>query len=61
MNNAVFPDVGMPHVLASLQGIQKAVYKTEEKQGMKIEELDHLELETPGSMTEEEYDACATW
>jgi len=26
VNNAVFPDVGMPHVLAGLQGLQKAVH-----------------------------------
>ena len=26
VNNAVFPDVGMPHVLAGLQGMQKPVY-----------------------------------
>jgi len=57
MNNTVFPDVAMPDVLASLQGVQKAVYKTEERQGMKIELIDHLELEQPGSMTVEEYDA----
>lgn len=57
VNNTVFPDVGMPHVLASLQGLQKAVYKTEEHQGIKVETIDHLELEQPGSMTEEEYDA----
>lgn len=27
VNNLVFPDVGMPHVLAPLQGVQKAVYE----------------------------------
>jgi ubiquinol-cytochrome c reductase cytochrome c1 subunit len=57
VNNTVFPDVAMPHVLASLQGVQKAVYKTEEHQGIQVESIDRLELVQPGSMTEEEYDA----
>lgn len=29
MNNLVFKDVGMPHVMWEMQGLQKAVYKTE--------------------------------
>jgi ubiquinol-cytochrome c reductase cytochrome c1 subunit len=34
VNNMVFPDVGMPHVLADLQGLQKAVFKEEkDKEG----------------------------
>ena len=57
MNNLTFPDVGMPHVLASLQGMQKAVYKTEAKQGVEVETVDHLELAQPGSMTPEEFNA----
>jgi len=60
MNNLVFPDVGMPNVLSSLQGIQKAVYKTETRQGVEVEHVDHLELVQAGSMTEEEYDAFVT-
>jgi ubiquinol-cytochrome c reductase cytochrome c1 subunit len=57
MNNLVFADVGMPHVLSSLQGLQQAVYKTETRQGVEVETVDHLELVQPGSMTPEEYDA----
>jgi ubiquinol-cytochrome c reductase cytochrome c1 subunit len=60
MNNLVFPDVGMPNVLSSLQGMQKAVYKTETRQGVEVESVDHLELAQAGSMTEEEYDAFVT-
>jgi ubiquinol-cytochrome c reductase cytochrome c1 subunit len=60
MNNTVFPDVGMPNVLSSLQGIQKAVYKTETRQGVEVESVDHLELVQPGSMTAEEFDAFVT-
>ncbi len=57
MNNLLFPDVSMPHVLSSLQGMQKAVYKTETRQGVEVEYVDHLELAQAGSMTAEEYDA----
>ncbi|MGB5278586.1 MAG: cytochrome c1 [Gammaproteobacteria bacterium] len=57
MNNLVFPDVGMPNVLSSLQGLQNAVYKTETKQDVDVEYVDHLELAQPGSMTAEEFDA----
>lgn len=57
MNNLVFPDVSMPNVLSSLQGIQKAVHKTETHQGVEVESVDHLELDQPGSMTPEEFDA----
>lgn len=47
VNNVVFPDVGMPHVLADLQG----------KQMME----DHkLTLTEPGSMSAEEYDQAIT-
>ncbi len=57
MNNAVFPDVGMPNVLWSLQGLQEAVYKSEEHGGVEVEELDHLKLVQPGSMSEDEFNA----
>jgi ubiquinol-cytochrome c reductase cytochrome c1 subunit len=33
------------------------VYKTETRQGVEVETVDHLELAQPGSMTPEEYDA----
>ena len=56
VNNLVFPDVGMPNVLGSLQGEQKAVFKTETRQGVEVEYVDHLELAQPGSMSPEEFD-----
>jgi ubiquinol-cytochrome c reductase cytochrome c1 subunit len=59
-NNLVFPDVGMPNVLSSLQGVQKAVYKTETRQGVEVETVDHLELAQAGSMTAEEFDVFVT-
>ena len=56
VNNTVFPDVGMPNVLGSLQGMQRAVYKSETRQGVEVEYVDHLELAQPGSMSPEEFD-----
>ena len=57
MNNTTFPDVGMPHVLWELQGINKAVYVTEEHDGVTVERIDGFETVQAGSMTAEEYDA----
>lgn len=54
VNNAVFPDVAMPHVLAGLQGVQKAVYGEAEGEGHGP--LEGFELVTTGSMSPEEYD-----
>jgi ubiquinol-cytochrome c reductase cytochrome c1 subunit len=45
VNNTIFPDVGMPHVLQNLQGI-----RTKDEHG-------NLTAATGGSMTTEEYDA----
>ncbi len=46
VNNLAFKDVAMPHVLWELQGIQKPVFKTIEKEdGTQQEVIDHLELE----------------
>lgn len=59
MNNARFEDVGMPHVLSDLQGIQKAVYASEEHDGVSVEYIDRLEVIKPGSMSAEEYDVFA--
>jgi len=54
VNNTVFPDVGMPHVLWELQGVQKAVFK--EIDGKK--EFQKFELERPGKLTPPEFDAA---
>nr|VFJ63886.1 MAG: ubiquinol-cytochrome c reductase cytochrome c1 subunit [Candidatus Kentron sp. FW] len=49
VNNVIFPDVAMPHVLLGLQGIQ-------EKQQHSSQEIDNLlELMHPGSMKVDEY------
>lgn len=57
MNNKVFADVAMPHVLWRQQGIQKAVYKTEVHDGIEIESIESFEMVTPGTMSSGEYDA----
>ena len=53
-NNLVFPNVGMPHVLWELQGERRAIF--EEHEGEK--HFKGWEQITPGTMTEQEYDAA---
>jgi len=59
VNNALFPKVGMPHVLADLQGLQKAVYKDVELEDGSVRSvIDHLEIAEPGRMDEREFDTA---
>jgi len=59
VNNLAFKDTGMPHVLWELQGIQRAVYRTEQRaDGKPVRVLDRLELESPGQMSAEVYAAA---
>ncbi len=61
VNNLVFPDVGMPHVLWELQGSQKAVFKTvDDEHGGQKEVFDHFEAVESGEMTAKEYDQAVT-
>ncbi len=64
VNNAVFPDVGMPHVLLPLQGKQEAVFKTvyAEGEGKKVASkvIDKLVLTEQGEMDESQYDQTIT-
>ena len=53
-NNTVYPNVGMPHVLADLQGWQTPIYKDD---GEGHEEFHHFEKVTAGKLSEEEYEA----
>lgn len=55
INNVVFPDVGMPHVLWELQGWQEARFTKGEDGKMHFEKF---ELVKPGSMTPEKFDAA---
>jgi len=56
VNNIVFPNVGMPDILADLQGMQKPVYG--ETAGGDQGEIEGVEPdpEQPGTMSAEEYD-----
>jgi len=55
VNNTVFKDVGMPHALWELQGMQKLMNAEEVKHGAAAE----FELVSTGSMTTAEYDVAA--
>ena len=54
-NNLAFPNVGMPHVLWQLQGMQAMKTESEEHEGHKIEHK-KLVIEKPGSLSALEYD-----
>jgi ubiquinol-cytochrome c reductase cytochrome c1 subunit len=57
VNNTVFPDVGMPHVLQPLQGVQKAVYQEhKDAAGHTTKVFDHFEAASKGSLAPAEYD-----
>jgi len=58
VNNSVFPDVGMPHALINLQGVQKPIYAGGhgEDHATGPEHVVGLELVEPGELTVEEYD-----
>lgn len=57
VNNLTFKDVAMPHVLWKLQGWQRPVLKEGVSPEGKVEaeDIDHLELESPGKLDEKEY------
>ena len=57
VNNAVFPDVGMPHVLQPLQGRQVALTKTEKVGAESRSRVVGLELVEPGELSPKEYKA----
>ncbi|MES9992366.1 MAG: cytochrome c1 [Candidatus Thiodiazotropha sp.] len=60
VNNIVFPDVGMPHVLWELQGAQKAVFKLEkDSAGNDVEKFDRFEPVSEGLLSPAEYDQVA--
>lgn len=57
VNNAMFPNVGMPHVLWELQGWQTPVYEDRvDKHGKPHRVLAKLELSEPGPMSPAEFD-----
>jgi len=56
VNNLVFPKVGMPDVLAPLQGEQKAIFGKPEEPGA-APPIERLEPVKPGTLNAEQYDA----
>jgi ubiquinol-cytochrome c reductase cytochrome c1 subunit len=57
VNNIYLPNVAMPHVLASLQGLQKPEFKNEpDANGNAHMVLADVKLMSPGALTPEEYD-----
>ena len=57
VNNLVFPNVGMPHVLWELQGWQKPVYQTvTDSNGHEHQVIEGLELAEAGSQSPDEFD-----
>ena len=57
VNNLVFPNVGMPHVLWELQGWQKPVYETvTDSEGHEHQVVESLELVEAGTQAPAEFD-----
>ncbi|MBK1701603.1 cytochrome c1 [Thiococcus pfennigii] len=59
VNNLVFKDVGMPHVLGGLQGLQKAVYEEKGHGDEAHQVIEGVELVEPGTLSPQEYDQMA--
>jgi ubiquinol-cytochrome c reductase cytochrome c1 subunit len=62
VNNLELPSVAMPHVLSELEGLKRAVYKTEETRDAegkvrKEQVFDHFEMIAPGRLTTAQYEA----
>lgn len=56
-NNAVFPNVAMPHALVGLQGVQQPVYETvTDANGESSQVISGFELVQAGSMSPAEFD-----
>ncbi len=57
VNNAIFPDVGMPHVLEELQGISTATFEvTTDANGLEHQQIVSLTSDESGEMSSDEYD-----
>ncbi|MGH8643866.1 MAG: cytochrome c1 [Gammaproteobacteria bacterium] len=58
VNNRLFEDTAMPHVLWELQGWQTPVYRTsKDHEGKEEKILDHLQVTIPGKLDESAYQA----
>ncbi|MFQ2449533.1 cytochrome c1 [Aeromonas caviae] len=56
VNNAVFPSVGMPHVLEPLQGTPRAEFETHTLDGVEMQQVVSIKSAGNGEMNNEEYD-----
>lgn len=56
VNNTVFADVGMPHVLQSLQGTPRKAYEDALVDGETVSRAVGIKTDGDGSMTTQEYD-----
>lgn len=56
VNNSVFPDVAMPHVLEELQGVPTAIYETTMHDGVEHKAIIGFESNEQGEMSSDEYD-----
>lgn len=60
VNNAVFPDVGMPHALWQLEGMKRAIKETVvAEDGTEKTRVVGYEMVKPGQLTPMEYDQAA--
>ena len=60
VNNAVFPDVGMPHALWQLEGQKRATTETTvAEDGQETVKITGYEMVKPGTLSEMEYDQAA--
>jgi ubiquinol-cytochrome c reductase cytochrome c1 subunit len=57
VNNAVFPEVAMPNVLANLQGLQQPVYKQVgvDADNRPIQQIEGFEIVEKGALTPQEF------
>ena len=61
VNNLHLNNTAMPHVLADLQGLQRADFHiAPDPSGIEHKEFDQFELVQPGSLTEDEYKQVVT-
>ncbi len=56
VNNKVFPNVGMPHVLEELQGIGIPEFETHVVNGVEEQVLTNINFTESGEMSQQEYD-----
>ncbi len=59
VNNAVFPNVGMPHVLQELQGVPRKTYERRMIDGEMQDVYVGIKSDGSGMLTEAEYDQAA--